>query len=313
MSARIKRIRSAGERCGRIVRTFLAMARQRDADLKPVRINGTVETAVELLAHQLRSAAIQVDFDLAPDLPTVSADADQIHQVLTNLIVNARQALSTASTPRRILIATRFDGRSRQVELSVADNGPGVPAENRKRIFDPFFTTKPAGEGTGIGLSFCSSIVRAHGGHIEVAENPGGGARFTILLPLGAAGVSTEDETDHRGAPAGLRILVVDDEPEVTDTLNEILRSGGHAVDVAADGRQGLERALLTTYDLILSDIRMPELDGPGFYRALQRERPDLINRFALITGDTLSAEVQSFLNQTSAPYLEKPFRRTMS
>jgi PAS domain S-box-containing protein len=304
--ARAERIRTATERCARIVRTFLAMARQRHADPKPVQMNSIVEMAVELLAHQLRSANIRVELDLAADLPTVAADADQIHQVLTNLLVNARQALSAAATPGRIQIATRFDHR--QVDVSIRDNGPGVPEEFRKRIFEPFFTTKPVGEGTGIGLSLCSSIIHAHGGRIDVSENAGGGAAFTVVLPLGAAGLADPDEVAHTAAPAGLRVLIVDDEAEIADTLNEILRSNGHEADVAADGRQGLERALSATYDLILSDMRMPVLDGPGFYRALQRARPDLIDRLAFITGDTLSVEIQSFLNQTSAPYLEKPF-----
>jgi PAS domain S-box-containing protein len=306
--ARAERIRNATERCARIVRTFLAMARQRSAEPKPVSMNAVVEMAVELLAYQLRAANIRVDLDLAGDLPTVAADADQIHQVLTNLIVNARQALSAAEAPRRIRIVTRFDRAARQVEVSVIDNGPGVPEEIRKRIFEPFFTTKPVGEGTGIGLSLCSSIVRVHGGRIAVADKPGGGAAFTVALPLGVGSASRPDESDAGGPPAGLRILIVDDEAEIADMLNEIFRSCGHETDIAVDGRQGLERALAASYDLILSDMRMPVLDGPGFYDALRRERPEMVDRFAFITGDTLSAEIQAFLNRTSALYLEKPF-----
>jgi PAS domain S-box-containing protein len=306
--ARAERIRHATDRCARIVRTFLAMARQRHAEPKPVSMNAIVEMAVELLAYQLRSANIRVELDLADHLPTVAADADQIHQVLTNLIVNARQALIAAAAPRRIRIATRFDRAARQVEVSVMDNGPGVPEEIRKRIFEPFFTTKPVGEGTGIGLALCSSIVRVHGGRIDVSDSPDGGAAFTIALPLGTGGSSVQDEVDGGGAPAGLRILIVDDEAEIADTLDEILRSHGHETDIAADGRQGLERALSASYDLILSDMRMPVLDGPGFYDALRRERPEMADRFAFVTGDTLSAEIQSFLNRTSALYLEKPF-----
>src|SRR5262249_1857832 len=267
--------RRATERCERIVRTFLAMARQRHAEPKPMSMNRIIEMAVELLAYQLRSANIRVELDLAEDIPMVPADADQIHQVLTNLIVNARQALSGAATPGRIWIATRFD--QRQIEVSVKDNGPGVPEEIRKRIFEPFFTTKPVGEGTGIGLSLCSSIVRAHGGRVDVSDNVGGGAAFTVVLPLGTTSLADPKELAHRAPPAGLRVLIVDDETEITHTLREILRSAGHEADVAENGRQGLERALLTPYDLILSDMRMPVLDGPGLYRALQRQRPEMV------------------------------------
>src|SRR5262249_3085927 len=125
--ARAERIRNATERCARIVRTFLAMARQRHADPKPISMNSIVAMPVELMVYQLRWAHIRVDLDLADNLPMVAADPDQIHQVLTNLIVNARQALSVAGTPRRVRITTRFDHR--QVEVSVKDNGPGVPEE----------------------------------------------------------------------------------------------------------------------------------------------------------------------------------------
>ena len=306
--ARAERIRKAAERCARIVRTFLSMARQRDAEPKPVNMNSIVEIAVELMAYQLRSANVRVDLDLADDLPTIAADADQIHQVLTNLIVNARQALTTVAPPRRIGIATRFDRTARQIAVSVTDNGPGVPDAIRKRIFEPFFTTKPVGEGTGIGLSLCAGIVRSHGGQINVSENPWGGAAFTIVLPLTPTSLSFEDENDRGATRSLLRILVVDDEVDVTDTLSEILRSSGHEVDVVFDGRAGFERALSVSYDLILSDMRMPVLDGPGLYEALQRERPEMADRVAFITGDTLSVEVQSFLDQTDVLRLEKPF-----
>jgi PAS domain S-box-containing protein len=305
---RAERIRNATERCARIVRTFLAMARQRRPEPKPVRLNAIVETVIDLLAYQLRSTDIRVAFDLASDLPTVTADADQLHQVVTNLIVNAHQALAAIPAPRRLIIATRHDPADGRVHLSVADNGPGVPAEIRPRIFEPFFTTKPAGEGTGIGLSLCSSIIRAYGGEITLADTPGGGATFTIVLPLHAGGTVAPRDTRSESALAGLRILVVDDEKEIAETLSEILRAQGHLTDVAPDGQRALERVMAVDYDLILSDLRMPVLDGPGLHRALRQRRPAMIERLAFITGDTLSADIQSFLAESRAPCLEKPF-----
>jgi len=305
---RAERIRNASERCARIVRTFLSMARQRQAEPKPVDINKIVETAVELLAYQLRSANIRVELDLADDLPKAIADADQIHQVLMNLIINARQALTAPAGAGFIRIETHLQSSTRQIEISVKDNGPGVPPELRKRIFDPFFTTKPIGEGTGIGLSLCSSIMRGHGGRIDVSDAPGGGAIFTMLLPLGVGRGSDQDKVERDRAPLSLRVLVVDDEAEVVDTLSEILRNNGHTIDVAANGQEALERALSASYDLILSDMRMPVLDGPGFYEAIQHKRPEMLDHFAFITGDTLSPEIKSFLNRTGARCLEKPF-----
>jgi PAS domain S-box-containing protein len=308
VAKRIERIRNAAERCARIVRTFLAMARQRHTDPKPANLNSIVEMAVELLAYQLRLANVHVELDLEQDLPTIAADSDQIQQVLTNLIINARQALLATAADRKIQITTRFDSHLRQVEISVADNGPGVPKNIRQRIFEPFFTTKPVGEGTGIGLSLCASIVRAHGGRIEVSERPGGGAVFTIALPQRAVDTLLPPDADHGHAPAGLRVLIVEDEAEIAATFEEILRRNGDQADIAVNGNEGLRRALSVDYDFILSDIRMPLLDGPSLYEALRRERPQMLDRIAFVTGDALSPEIRSFLTRTGVVNLEKPF-----
>ena len=305
---RAERIRNATERCARIVRTFLAMARQRHAEPKPTDLNEIAEMAVELLAYQLRSDDIELVLDLADELPVITADPDQIHQVLTNLIVNARQALGAANGRRHIRIATRFDEAAQAIGISVSDNGPGVPKELRSRIFEPFFTTKPVGEGSGIGLSFCASIVSAHGGRIEVSDGPGGGAMFTVTLPVGAGHSQATEAPSGRRLQKSLRILVIDDEPEIADTLMEILRNSGHGADAVGDGREGLKAAQSGTYDLIISDIRMPFVDGRELYYTLRRARPEMADRIAFVTGDTLSAEIQSFLAETKASYIEKPF-----
>jgi PAS domain S-box-containing protein len=310
IAERAERIRAAADRCARIVRTFLAMARQRHLEPRPVEVNRVVEMAVELLAFQLRSAGIEVNLDLAENAPMISADGDQLHQVMTNLIVNAMQAPVVRGRPRRISIATRFDAQNHEFEIAVSDNGPGIPADLRGKVFDPFFTTKPVGEGTGIGLSLSASIIRAHGGRISISDGPDGGALFTIAVPFGVAAQEVQEEKPlASGIPSGLRVLVVDDDYEVGNTLREILSRHGHETDIALDGRDGLRRAGLSHYDLILSDIRMVALDGLEFYRELVRQNPDAAESIAFITGDTLSVEVQSFLKQTGALYIEKPFQ----
>src|SRR5262249_55686561 len=148
----------------------------------------------------------------------------------------------------------------------------------------------------------------AHGGRIDLSENPGGGAVFTIILPQLATGKSLPEDIDQRSLPAGLRILIVEDEVEIAATLEEILRSNGDQTDIAVNGSDGPARALSTEYDLILSNIRMPELDGPSLYEALRTERPAMLHRIAFITGDALSPEIRSFITQSGVPYLEKPF-----
>ncbi|HWA43915.1 MAG TPA: PAS domain-containing protein [Hypericibacter adhaerens] len=305
---RAERIRNAADRCARIVRTFLAMARQRQPEPRPTALGGIVDAAVDLLGFQLRAADIRLELTLAKDEPTVTVDADQMHQVVTNLIVNAQQALAASPGPRLLRIRTWFDGINRRACLSVSDNGPGVPAEMRSRIFDPFFTTKPAGEGTGIGLALCSSIVRSYGGEISVMDTPGGGATFTVELPLSSPLDVPEEDSGRDEARRDLRILVVDDEGEIAATLSEILDRRGFKTDVVFNGQEALDQIAMRDYDLVLSDFRMPLLDGPGLYRALAERHPHMVNRLAFITGDTLSSEARTFLRDARRPCLEKPF-----
>jgi PAS domain S-box-containing protein len=305
---RAERIRRATDRCARIVRTFLAMARQRRAEPRLVSLNAVVEMAVDLLGPQLRSGDVRVELALSDDLPPVLIDADQIHQVVTNLVLNACHALADHAPPRLLRIATAHDAAAQLARLTVADNGPGVAEELRTRIFDPFFTTKPAGEGTGIGLSLCSSIVRAHEGDIAVSRTPGGGATFTVTLPLRAAAEPAAADPIDSAPSARRRILIIEDEPGIAETLAEILQRQGHDTEIASDGQQALERVSGSRYDLILSDLRMPVIDGPGFYGALCERWPEMAGRIAFITGDALSTDTHAFLARVGAPCLEKPF-----
>ena len=309
IAARAEKIRSAADRCARIVKTFLAMARRRPPEVTAVDVNAIAEAALDLLAYNLRTTDVKIVVDLAPDLPRLMADADQINQVLTNLIINAQQALMERNPPRRLAITTRFDAARNVIRLSVADNGPGIRDELRERIFEPFFTTKPTGIGTGLGLSMCQGVVESHGGKIVVEDTPGGGATFSITIPVRgqvAAAVRASAQSDVERADRG-DILVVDDEPEMAQTLAEILANAGHRVDVAFDGAEALEQLTRRDYDLVLSDLRMPVLDGPGLYQALTERRPAMIERIVFMTGDSLAPHVTAFLAATRVACIEKP------
>jgi PAS domain S-box-containing protein len=174
------KIRAAAERCVRIVRSFLAIARQRKASLEALDVAALVEGVVQLLGYGLGSSGIEVERALPANLPPVLGYADQLHQVLANLLTNAQQALDLQPQPRRVRIAARASGI--EIEIVVSDNGPGIPAALRSRIFDPFFTTKPSG--TGLGLSICHEFVRAHGGEIQVESAEGNGTSVRIILPV---------------------------------------------------------------------------------------------------------------------------------
>jgi PAS domain S-box-containing protein len=310
-ATRAENIAHAADRCASIVRNFLALARKYPPERQLVRLNDIARDAAELLAYHLRVDGIEVKLDLEEGLPVLWADPHQLHQVVVNLITNARDELRKAPAPRRLTLRTRADKARGRVAVDVEDTGPGVSEEIRDRIFEPFFTTKPVGQGTGLGLSLCHGIVEGHGGTLSLVGEPGEGAIFRVELPVvappAAAGKNAPETTP---AVTGKRILVVDDERLVLQLLGEMLGADHHTVDTVGDGTQALEVLRRASYDLILSDVRMPYLDGPGLYRALERRLPDLCRRFVLMTGDVLSAEIQTFLEQTGVPGLSKPFDR---
>src|SRR5437867_1737302 len=311
-ATRAEAIAHAADRCASIVRNFLALARKHPPERQLVRLNDIARDAAELLAYHLRVDRIEVALDLAEGLPVLWADPHQLHQVVVNLVTNARDELRRAPEPRLLTLRTRADAARGRVWLDVEDTGPGISAEIRDRIFEPFFTTKPVGQGTGLGLSLCHGIVEGHGGKLSLVSEPGQGAVFRVELPVVAPPTTSgKGAADAPPVVKGKRILVVDDERLVLQLLSEMLGADHHTVDTVADGTQALEQLRRSSYDLILSDVRMPYLDGPGLYRALERRLPDLCRRFVLMTGDVLSAEVQTFLEQTGVPGLSKPFDRS--
>lgn len=304
----VEKIRAAAERCARIVRTFLTMARQGKPQQGAVDLNRLIEDCLEMLAYGLRTAGVQVEHDLDARLPEVSGNADQLHQVFLNLLINAQQALEGQPEPRRLRVTSRQEGGS--LVVRVADNGPGIPEAIRSRIFDPYFTTKPLGGGTGVGLAVSLGIVSAHDGTLTVDCPPAGGAVFEVRLPVPATQAAVERPLPAPAAQAGGRrsFLIVDDEPELAALLADILREDAATIDIAASGSEALARLREREYDVILTDLRMPEMDGPELYRQVRQRWPHLAASMIFISGDALSPAVQRFLAEVDRPLLEKPF-----
>ena len=320
LAADAQRIFDAAERCGRIVRTFLNMARSRPANRSEVALNELATAAVDMLGYVLRSHGIGVTLSLLPGLPPVRADADQIGQIVLNLIVNAQQALGALDTDRRLTIVTGLapttDGDRRhspRVWLRVRDNGPGISAELRERVFEPFFTTKSEGVGTGLGLAVSRSIARDHGGELTLQDDEdglSGGACFCLQLPVSGEPEGGEikpvplAEADERSA----RLLVVDDEPEIAALIGEMLGSAGYEVMTAESGAVALAMLEEARFDAIVSDLHMPQLDGAGLWREVKRSHPALSRRMLFVTGDTLSPTARQFLDEARCDSLNKPF-----
>ncbi len=317
-AADAQRIHEAAERCGRIVRTFLNMARSRPANRSEVALNDLATAAVDMLGYVLRSHGIAVTLDLLPGLPPVKADADQIGQIVLNLIVNAQQALAARDNGRRLTVSTGLapmtDGDRRRVPrvwLRVRDNGPGIEAGLHERIFEPFFTTKVEGVGTGLGLAVSRSIARDHGGELTLQDD-GSGACFCLQMPV--SGEPESSETEPVPLPAtdecSARVLIVDDEAEIAELIGEMLSGAGYEVMTAESGAVALAMIAEARFDAIVSDLHMPDIDGAQLWREVRQSQPALARRMLFVTGDTLSPIARQFLDEARCDSLNKPFSK---
>jgi signal transduction histidine kinase len=307
--ARAEKVMQAVSSCSRIVRNFLALARHEPPRRVALSVNDVVQAAMDLMAYGLRTDDITVELDLVEPVPDVDGDPQQLERVVLNLLSNAQYVLRSRPKPRRLTIRSSIDAPAGRVLLSVADNGGGIPPEIRSRIFDPFFTTKPTGEGTGLGLSLCHGIITAHNGTIAVSGETDSGTTFVISLPMGSTVIADAGgEVPETPSPVpALRILVVDDDPHVAMAFSDILTSQGHTVDIAGSSRAALQQIATGTYAVVLTDMRMPDLDGPTLYREIASRHPLLEKSFLFVTGDTFSPVTDRFLKETGAVYLSKP------
>jgi signal transduction histidine kinase len=306
-------IRDQSRRARTIVRDLLAFVGRREERREPVHPGPLLERVARGVAPEFARQGAALDVALAPDLPELAADRAGLEQVVTNLLTNAAFA---AGRGGHVLLAARRTPAG-DLQVSVTDSGPGIPGDIRPRLFEPFFTTKPPGQGTGLGLSVSLGIVEQHRGRIEVDNVAGGGARFTVTVPVGKGPPPPVIPVLSAGMGSGAAtrpstVLLIDDEASVRLALRRWFERQGWSVDEAVDGAQGLALLLAApseeTYGLVLCDLRMPGLSGIELHERLQLQRPGVLDRFVFATGDTASPETAAFLARVDRPVLEKPF-----
>jgi PAS domain S-box-containing protein len=281
-------IRQSAERGSNLIKQVLSFARGSSEGQKTtLQTRHLIKEIVKILNETFpKNISIQHHFE--PDLATISGDPTQLHQILMNLCVNARDAMPKGGTltieSRNILLDPHYaqihpDARPGQyILITVSDTGVGIPLEYQDRIFDPFFTTKEQGKGTGLGLATVLGIVKSHGGFINVYSEPGKGASFKIFLPGNASTIKTRAAEKFSLLPAGRGevILVVDDEAHVREITRTTLETFGYRVLLAREGEDGLRvyAANKKEIALVLTDMMMPLMDGPTFIRALRKMNP---------------------------------------
>lgn len=296
-----------------IVRDLLTFVRKGDRRTKKPETPGPIiETLVRAVRPGLATQGVSFESTVTePDTPLM-LDRAGFEQVLTNLLTNAAQAAGAGGAVR---LVARLSNDC--YEVTVEDNGAGIPRGDFARIFEPFFTTKATGQGVGLGLSVSLGIVQAHNGTL-VAENrgsaAGGGARFTMRLPLSSVQEAKPKPPEILVPmpPRSATLLIIDDEESIRRALRRFFERRGWVVEEATDGADAvvkLERPdAAAMFDVVLCDLKMPGISGQELYTRLLKDRKSLADRFIFATGDSGAPDVAEFLSEVQVPVLEKPF-----
>ncbi len=303
----------AGEakRAAEIVGSLLLLVRQHPPARQRVALPDVIRRVARVSRHHLAFYRI----DLVVPSPTepgaecpawawVEGDANQLQQVLLNLVVNAQHAIkaSGGAGEVRIHLAQADAGR---VAITVEDDGPGIPAALRERVFERFFTTKRAGQGTGLGLAITRDIVTHHGGEIRVEDRPGCGARFVVVLPSLAPVAESAAPPPER---ARRTVLVVDDEPGIRRALGRLLRHHGYEVTAVETAEEAVPLLADQALGVVVCDVRLPGMSGIELLSRVRASAPELASRFLFASGAALSEDARSRVREAGAQLIQKPY-----
>jgi PAS domain S-box-containing protein len=287
----LKEIHKAAERARDLVRQILAFSRKGEQKRIPLRVSAIVKEALKFLRPAL---PVTIDIhqqldELPPEGDTVIADPTQIHQVLMNLCTNAAQAMGDKGGALHVALSlVRFDvhdltrpaelGPGPYIRLKVSDTGQGMDRAVMDRIFEPYFTTKRPGEGTGLGLAVVHGIVKSHGGAITVYSTPGEGTTFHVYLPAATGGVTPEESLSQPFPRGNETILFVDDEVALASADKQMLEFLGYTVESRTSSFEALQafRAMPDKFDLIITDMTMPQMSGLELAVEILLIRPEI-------------------------------------
>ena len=315
-------IRKATDRAALLTRQLLAFSRKQVLMPELLNLNGVV-LELETMLRPLIGEDISLTTQLDPALGPIEADPGQLHQVVMNLVVNAKDALPDGGSISIVTANADVDENEegiepgRYVTLTVRDDGEGIDEATLRQIFEPFFTTKDSGKGTGLGLATVYGIVKQSGGYVEVDSELGVGSAFTIYLRR-ADGVVQPHEPEAVSAPAvdvahaprapeTTRVLVVEDEEVIRGLVDQVLRAEGYEVLLAADGDEAIELAARTHVDVLLTDLTMPGIGGHELAERLRVDTPAL--KVMFMSG---FAEFSAASLPPATAFLEKPFTFSM-
>jgi len=318
MYANVNEINNTAERAASLTRQLLTFSRKQIIETKVLNLNDTLFSMDKML-RRLIGEDIELVFIPCQDLWPIKADPGQMEQVLTNLVVNARDAMRkggklTIETANYHLDAYYAETHpdttpGDYIMMAVSDTGIGMDEDTRSKVFEPFFTTKDKGQGTGLGLSTCYGIVKQNGGNIRVYSEPGVGSTFKVYLPRTYESRGEDRKSTEEDLPGGTEtILVAEDEPAVRKMIHRILSGRGYTVIEASHGDEAV--AVATEYTepihLLLTDIIMPHMGGKGAAKIIQCSHPGI--HILFMSGYTDNSIVHHGVLDPGVAFLQKPF-----
>ena len=304
------------KRGANLVKQILTFARGAEGDRGLVQVKHLIAEVYQI-AQETFPKNIEIETDILRNLWTVNGDATQLHQVLMNLAVNARDAMANGGILKisaenfvidHYYARTHLDAQEGEyILITVSDTGVGIPSDIKERVFEPFFTTKEIGYGTGLGLATVLGIVKGHGGFLDVYSEVGRGSQFRVFLPASEVTETVPQKIEDLPRGHGELILVVDDEAAIRDSSKTILETYNYKVLTARDGIEAI--AIYSEHqdeiDLVLMDIMMPSMDGKVAIRTLQKINPQV--KIIAVSG-LVTREVSSELDDGGLTFLVKPF-----
>jgi signal transduction histidine kinase/CheY-like chemotaxis protein len=308
ISSRLEKIHQATVRCSNIVNNLLKFSRKEQLERAETHINEILKEVIELFKYQFKVNNIILHTELKNDLPTIQADGPQLQQVFLNIVSNAFDALLQQKGKKHFAVKSYTD--SGYIVIEFSDTGPGISKEHRSRLFEPFFTTKEIGKGTGLGLSLSYGIIKEHNGEVYLDTSYTDGARFVVKIPIIAFELKKmQNLYPDISLDASINILIVDDETDIIEFVKELFLKVGSHIEAVTNGEEAFELIKNNSYDIIISDIKMPgKISGIDLYYAVKELKPGLEKRILFTTGDTISTDTRQFLETIDNLWMEKPF-----
>jgi PAS domain S-box-containing protein len=313
ITATLREVQQGAERVRHIVKELKTFSRGDDEGSKGVDVGRVLETAVSMAGNELKHRA-RVVKQIEPT-PLVAGNSVRLGQVFLNLIVNAAQSIPEGRADENEVRIRLLNADRGGVLVEVSDTGRGMTPEIQRRAFDPFFSTKAVGEGTGLGLSIVHGIVTRLGGNVAVESTPGKGSTFRVWLPSVAEEEETSQTSSEQEPPKPLRrgrILVIDDEPMIGASIRRTL-SNEHEVVAITRAAEALSRLTAgERFDVLISDLMMPEMTGMELYDELTRRWPEVAERVVFLTGGAFTPRAREFLERVPNRRMDKPFDATL-